>query len=75
MPNKKKRQYVGYRMPARFFNKIEELLPIYEWNFSAVLDAILLNWETSEFYRQQQLTIQAMRFRMLEKGKKKKSST
>jgi len=54
-------------MPARFFSLIEKLLPLYEFNLSAVLDAILANWETSKFHRGQILTLQAMRYRILEK--------
>lgn len=72
MTKKKKRQFIGYRMPNRFYRKIEELLPLYDFNFSAVLDAILMNWEISDFYRRQQLTLQKMRFRLLEKVEEKK---
>jgi len=63
---KKKRVWLGYRMPARFYDLIDKILPLYEGNLSAALDAILTNWETSEFHREQILTLQAMRYRMLE---------
>ena len=72
MTKKKKRQFIGYRMPHRFYRKIEELLPLYDYNFSAVLDAILMNWEVSDFYLRQHMAIQKMRFKLLERESEKK---
>ena len=71
MTKQKKRQFIGYRMPHRFYKKIEALLPLYDYNFSAVLDAILMNWEVSDFYARQQIAVQKMRFKLLEKIEEK----
>lgn len=66
MKKNKKRVFIGYRMPARFYKQISELLPLYNFSLSDVLTAILINWEVSDFHRKQELRLSETRFSVLE---------
>jgi len=73
LSKKRKRSYrFGYRCPARLWDALNEILPLYNYSLSDTLTAILINWEGSRFRQDQILAVQRLRFRLLELEKSKK---